>query len=88
MVLLEQELLVLHDKQRPADATGVGVDANLPLPDVSDHGHFRHDDVHLAPQPPQSVHEVFWLLVDANPATIHKDLCRTRGGAEEEIKWG
>ncbi len=77
MVLLEQELLVLHNEQRTADAAGVSVDADLSLSNVSYHGHFRHDDVHLATQPTQRVHQVLRLLVDAHPATIHKDLSCT-----------
>lgn len=40
--------------------------------------YLRHNDVHLSAQFPQSVHQLFGIFVDSNPAAIHKDL----GGTE------
>lgn len=37
----------------------------------------RHDDVHLSPQPPECIHELLRLPMDAHPAAIHKDLGST-----------
>lgn len=38
---LQQQLLFLYDQQRTTDPSGVCVDADLPLSDVSDHGHLE-----------------------------------------------
>lgn len=82
MLLLQQELLILHNQQRPTNPSSISVDPDLPLTYVTYHGDFRHDDVHLATQPSQGVHEVLGLLVDAHPTAIHKDLGGTEGGRE------
>lgn len=37
-----------------------------------------HDDVHLSAQFPQSVHQLFGIFVDSDPAAVDEDL----GGAE------
>lgn len=74
VVLLEQKLLILNDEQRTTDSSSIGVNPNLPLPDVPHHGHLRHNNVHLPTQSPERAHEVLWLTVDTHPATIHKYL--------------
>ena len=37
--LLEQQLALLDDEQRPADPTGVRVDPDLAVPDIAHHTH-------------------------------------------------
>ena len=86
MVLLQQKLLVLHNQQWPTDATGISVDTYLTLANVSDHGHLGHDDIHLTSQPPQRVHQVLRLLVDAHPTAVHKDLGRTSREERERTR--
>lgn len=77
MPFLEQQLLVLYDKQRSANASCVCIDLDLSLSDVSHHGHLRHDDVHLTSELLQGVHQLFWVSMDTYPAAVYKDFCGT-----------
>ena len=41
---LQQEFLFLDDQQRSADASGVRVDPDLSLSDISDHGYLEQSE--------------------------------------------
>ena len=65
---------MFHDEERSTDTTGVRVNSDLSLPDISDHGYLRDDDIHLATKLPQGVHQLLWVTMDAHPTAVNKDL--------------
>ena len=81
---LHEQFAILDDEQRATDPAGVGVDPNLSVSDVPNHGDLRVDDVHLPSKLPQGEHQLLGIPVDAHLEKKIKTSCR---GSENYTKW-
>ncbi len=70
MTLLEQQLLVLDDQQRAADATGVGVDADLSVADVAHLQHAAFKTRQKGDRPSKHCHTV-WIFTVTESTFAH-----------------
>jgi hypothetical protein len=78
MLLLQDELLVLDNEQRPANTPWVRVQPELPLSNVAYDGNLRVDII-LAAKLFQSLNEIGGVTMNTHPDTVNKHLrCERR----------
>lgn len=74
MLLRDRQLLVFHNKERSAHTTGVRVQSQFPLPNVSYYRDFRANII-LPTELLDGLHQVRWITVHAHPHTVDEYLC-------------
>ncbi len=82
---LEQQLLILDNEERSANAARVRVDANLSLLDLANDGHLGHDDVHVTTQLLERVDELIGVAVHTDPAAVDKHLGGLLDGGRRDL---
>lgn len=73
-------LVFVHEKQWSTDATGISVNVNFLLSNVTEDRHLRHHNVHGSPQVVHGTDELVGVTMDTHPCAVYEHLCGAVGG--------
>jgi hypothetical protein len=66
VIAFHEEATIFDDKKWPTNSTGIRVDPDFTITDVSDHGDFSVDDVHLTTQLAKRQHELLGITMNTD----------------------